>query len=192
MRWIAGLDVHYPEKHLARAAAVLFAFPERTPVEVTVVEDAVHFPYVPGLLSFREAPALLKALDGLRTKPDLLLVDGQGLAHPRRFGVACHLGLLSGLPAIGCAKSRLIGAAAEPGLERGDWTPLIDDAEVVGAILRTRPGVKPLYVSVGHRISLHTALDWVLACGGRYRLPEPCRLAHRAAGGGGVPIPAGS
>lgn len=190
VRWIAGLDVHYPEKHLAHAAVVLFAYPDMVPTEVAVIEDAVHFPYVPGLLSFREAPALLKALDRLRTKPDLLLIDGQGLAHPRRFGVACHLGLLTDIPAIGCAKSRLIGGAAEPGRDRGDWTPLIEGGETVGAVVRTRAGVSPLYVSTGHRVSLATARAWVLACGRHYRLPEPCRMAHRAAGGGHVPIQA--
>ena len=190
VRWIAGLDVHFPEKHLARAAVVLVAYPEMVPVEVAVVEDAVHFPYVPGLLSFREAPALLKALGRMRTKPDLLLIDGQGLAHPRRFGVACHLGLLADIPAIGCAKSRLIGVAGDPGPDRGDWTALIDSGEMVGAVVRTRAGVKPLYVSTGHRVSLETARTWVLACGGRFRLPEPCRLAHRLAGGGSVPVQA--
>ena len=140
-----------------------------------------RFPYVPGLLSFREAPAALAALGQLKTSPDILLCDGHGLAHPRRFGLACHLGLLSGLPSIGVAKSLLTGEHAPPAQERGAWTPLLDGGEVIGAALRTRPGAKPVYVSIGHRISLESALQVVLRCTGRYRLPETTRQAHRLA-----------
>ena len=136
---------------------------------------------MPGLLSFREVPALLAALEALDQMPDLLLCDGQGLAHPRRFGLACHLGVLSGLPSIGVAKSRLIGEHAEPGLEKGSWVPLLDDGETIGAVLRTRHGVRPLYISIGHRVALETAIAYVLACTPRYRLPETTRLADRLA-----------
>jgi deoxyribonuclease V len=137
------------------------------------------FPYVPGLLSFREAPAIIDALQQLSEKPDLLLVDGQGLAHPRRFGLACHLGVLADLPTIGVAKSRLVGAYEEPGTERGAWTPLIDGCETIGAVLRTRRAVRPVFVSIGHRICLQTAIDLVLRCTGHFRLPEPIRAADR-------------
>jgi deoxyribonuclease V len=149
----------------------------------------VTFPYVPGLLSFRETPVLLEPLSRVR-KPDLLLVDGQGFAHPRRFGIACHLGLLLDVPAIGCAKSRLCGEHAEPDWAAGSQAPLRDGGQVIGAVLRTRDGVNPIYVSVGHRIGLAEAAEWVLRCCRGLRLPEPTRLAHQAAGGpasGGAP-----
>ena len=162
---------------------MLFHFPSLKLVEVTIVEEPVRFPYIPGLLSFREAPAIEKAVTRLRQRPDLLLVDGQGIAHPRRMGVAAHLGLLLDIPAVGCAKSRLCGQATEPGPEAGSWTPLVEGEEVIGAVLRTRVGVKPLYVSIGHRVDLEGARRWVLACCRGYRLPEPSRWAHRAAGG---------
>jgi deoxyribonuclease V len=142
----------------------------------------VTFPYVPGLLSFREGPAVLDALDKLKSPPDLLIFDGHGLAHPRRFGLACHLGLLVDIPAIGCAKSRLCGQYEEPGPHRGDTMPLIDKGEVVGAAVRTRAGVKPVFVSIGHRVDLPTSIHYVLACCRGYRLPETTRWAHRLAG----------
>jgi deoxyribonuclease V len=138
---------------------------------------------VPGLLSFRETPAVLEALGRLSERPDLLLCDGQGYAHPRRFGLACHLGVLTGLPSIGVAKSRLIGTHGALPKEKGAWVPLLDGDEAVGAVLRTRDGVAPLYVSIGHRVSLPTAIRWVLACTTRYRLPETTRQAHRLASG---------
>jgi deoxyribonuclease V len=141
------------------------------------VEGDVSFPYVPGLLSFREIPLLTQALGRLETTPDLLLVDGQGYAHPRRIGIASHVGLLAGLPTIGCAKSRLCGEHAEPGRERGSQAPLLDGGEVIGTVLRTRDGIKPLYVSVGHLISLESAAAWVLRLATRVRLPEPVRVA---------------
>jgi deoxyribonuclease V len=140
---------------------------------------AISFPYVPGLLTFREAPGAIAAIEALRIRPDLLLCDGQGLAHPRRCGFASHLGLALDLPSIGAAKSRLTGSHEEPGGERGDWTPLVDDGEVIGACVRTRPGARPIYVSIGHRVTLETAIRLVLRCTTRYRLPEPTRLADQ-------------
>jgi deoxyribonuclease V len=135
---------------------------------------------VPGLLSFREIPVLLPAFRRLATRPDLLIVDGQGYAHPRRFGLACHLGVLFDLPTIGCAKSRLIGEHAPVGDTRGSSVDLMDDGELIGRVLRSRDGVKPLYVSVGHRIGLDAACDWLLRLGAGYRIPEPTRRADQA------------
>jgi deoxyribonuclease V len=138
-----------------------------------------RFPYVPGYLSFREIPAVLAVLERLSVRPDLVLCDGQGIAHPRRFGLASHIGVLTGLPTVGVAKSRLVGTHGEPGRERGDWVPLMDKDEIIGAVLRTRAGVKPIYVSIGHRVALETAIAFVLACTTRYRLPETTRAADR-------------
>jgi deoxyribonuclease V len=168
---------------MARAAAVLLSFPDLTPLGDSLVEEPVRYPYIPGLLSFREAPAVIAALEGLSEPPDLIMVDGQGRAHPRRFGIACHLGLLLDRPALGCAKSRLIGDYDEPPPEPGAWTPLTHHGEVIGAVVRTRAGVKPLFVSVGHRVSLETAVALVLACARGLRLPEPTRLADQLASG---------
>jgi len=142
-----------------------------------------RFPYVPGLLSFREGPGVLAAIARLTTPPDLILYDGQGIAHPRRLGIASHLGVLLDIPGIGVAKSRLIGQHATPGEEKGDWAPLLDKGERIGAVLRSRRGCLPLYVSTGHRVSLETAIALVLACTPRYRLPETTRQAHRLASG---------
>jgi len=169
---------------LARAAVAVLSYPELAVVEQHVVEAPVSFPYVPGLLSFREIPALAHAFAMVRTTPDLLLVDGQGYAHPRRFGIACHLGVLLDIPAIGCAKSRLCGKEATPGPARGATAELIDEGEVIGLVLRTRDGVKPVYVSVGHRIGLESAGGWVLRLCRGHRLPEPIRLADRLSKGG--------
>jgi deoxyribonuclease V len=140
----------------------------------------VRMPYIPGLLSFREAPALLAALRGLPRIPDVLLCDGQGVAHPRRFGVASHLGVLCDLPSVGCAKSRLTGTHGEPGLMRGDWTALRSGLEIIGSVLRTRDGGRPVYVSVGHRITLARSRSLVMRCSVGFRLPEPTRLADKA------------
>jgi deoxyribonuclease V len=167
----------------ARAAMVVLSFPDLQLVEVALAEEPVPFPYVPGLLSFREIPSILAAAERLTVDPDLVLVDGQGIAHPRRFGLASHLGVLLDKPTIGCAKTRLIGTHDEPYHEAGCYTDLFDGQELIGAVLRTRSHVKPLYISVGHQIDLPTALDRVLECCGGYRLPEPTRLAHQAAGG---------
>jgi deoxyribonuclease V len=147
-----------------------------------LVTERVEFPYVPGLLTFREAPLILAAFEKLTVTPDLVMVDGQGIAHPRRIGLAAHLGLCLGIPAIGCAKSRLIGEYAEPENESGSYTELSDKGEVIGAVVRTKAGVKPVYVSIGHMIDLPSAIDRVLDCCRGYRLPEPTRLAHIAAG----------
>lgn len=174
----AGVDAHCDADHVW-AAAVVMSLPSLAIVGCARAPRPLAFPYVPGLLSFREAPAIIDALRQLSEKPDLLLVDGQGLAHPRRFGLACHLGVLADLPAIGVAKSRLVGAYEEPGTERGAWTPLIDGGETIGAVLRTRRAVRPVFVSIGHRICLQTAIDLVLRCTGRFRLPEPIRAADR-------------
>ncbi|HHM06360.1 MAG TPA: deoxyribonuclease V [Gammaproteobacteria bacterium] len=181
---VAGVDVGFEQDGaITRAAVVVLGFPGLMPLEHTIARLPTSFPYIPGLLSFREAPAVLKALDALRTPPDLLLCDGQGIAHPRRFGLACHLGVLTDLPAVGVAKSRLVGHHGPAGNEKGDWTPLKDKEEIIGAVLRTRRGVRPVYVSSGHRISLATAIDYVLRCTTRFRLPETTRAAHRLASG---------
>jgi len=245
---VAGIDVGF-EKHgtVTRAAVVVLDFPSLAPVEQAVARQPTCFPYVPGYLSFREVPAVLAAMKKLHTPPDLLLCDGQGLAHPRRFGLACHLGLLLDIPSIGVAKSRLIGTHAEVPDMKGAWVPLFDNPssppvpagvhenlvhpfggadvhrtsakapphlpqgekepsprplsrkrergvlydrsrgalraqrEIIGAVLRTRAGVKPVYVSVGQRISLATAIEYVMRCTTRYRLPETTRHAHRLA-----------
>lgn len=175
-RYVAGLDVAYDGDRLAAAVVVLDC---ETLVEVdrAVVLGETTFPYVPGLFAFREVPGLMEALEKLRTTPDLLVCDGQGLAHPRRFGLACHLGVLTGLPAIGAAKTAFVGTHAEPGPARGELADLIVDNEVVGAVLRTQDGVKPIYVSIGHRVSLPTAVQHVLHLAPRYRLPETTRAA---------------
>lgn len=182
VRRVAGLDVGFERQGtLTRAAVAVLSFPELALLESALVRRPTRFPYIPGLLSFREVPALLEALDRLSAPPDLLLCDGQGLAHPRRFGLACHLGVLSGLPSIGVAKSRLIGDHGPLGPAQGDRTWLWDGDEIIGCLLRTRREVRPLYVSLGHRISLETAIHYVLACTTRYRLPETTRQAHRLA-----------
>lgn len=161
----------------------MLSYPELEIVEVAVEQAALIFPYVPGLLSFRETPVLAAAFAKLRSPFDLLLVDGQGYAHPRRFGIACHLGLLLDVPAIGCAKSRLVGEHETPDVEAGSRVDLLDHGERIGGVLRTRAGVSPLYVSVGHRIGQRQSEAWVLRCCRGYRLPEPARIAHQAAGG---------
>jgi deoxyribonuclease V len=177
-RLVAGLDAAFAGERCV-AAVVLWDLHERRVVEERVAVRPLRFPYVPGLLSFREAPGLLAALRRLCTEPDLLLCDGHGLAHPRRFGIACHVGVLTGLPTIGCAKSRLVGTYAEPALRRGARAPLEDAGEVVGSVLRTRPDAKPLFVSIGHRVDLPSAERVVLACAREHRLAEPIRLADR-------------
>jgi deoxyribonuclease V len=188
VRTVAGVDVGYDEERgMARAAVVALSFPGLRPVDWAVARVPVRFPYVPGLLSFREIPAALAAFERLRRMPDLILCDGQGIAHPRRFGIASHLGLLLDRPTIGVAKTRLVGEHRVPAQRRGAWTPLTDAGEVIGAVLRTRAGARPLYVSIGHRVSLATALAWVLACTPRYRLPETTRAAHRLASGAATP-----
>ncbi len=183
-RLIAGIDISAPDAQgVARGAVVALSYPGFGIVEVKVAEGKIRFPYVPGLLSFRESPLILAACEKLCCLPDLVLVDGQGIAHPRRFGLASHVGLFLDLPTIGCAKSILCGQHQPVGEETGSHAELLDKGELVGAALRTKSGVKPIYVSVGHRISLASALQWVIRCCHGHRLPEPTRMAHLAAGG---------
>jgi deoxyribonuclease V len=160
----------------------VFSFPALEPLANATATRPVEFPYVPGLLAFRELPALLEAYAGLAEEPDLLLVDGHGLAHPRRFGIACHLGVELDRPSIGCGKSLLVGEHAEPAPRRGSSTLLLHRGERIGRCLRTRAGVRPVYVSIGHRCALEHAVSIVLACAPRYRLPEPIRAADHLAG----------
>ncbi len=178
LRRVAGCDVACDGETLIAAVVVLDAA-SRKVVEIAEARRAARFPYVPGLLSFREIPVLLEAFAKIRGRPDALLCDGQGRAHPRRFGLACHLGLWLDIPSVGVAKSRLIGTADEPGRSRGSSTPILHEGEVVGRLLRSRDGVRPLYVSVGHRVTLEDAVRLVLAMGAGFRLPEPTRLADR-------------
>jgi deoxyribonuclease V len=186
IRTVAGIDLAYPRTATGvitgRAAVVVLAFPGLEIVEEHVVTRPVTFPYIPGLLSFREAPIALAALQQVRIQPDVLFVDGHGIAHPRRFGIASHLGILLDLPTIGIAKSILVGHAADPGALPGDATPLMHGDEQIGTALRTRPRSKPIYVSPGHRVSLETAASLAMQCAQGYRLPEPTRLADRLAG----------
>ena len=184
VRHVAGVDVGYAADGRAmRAAVAVLSLPRLELVASATAVQPARFPYLPGLLSFREAPAVVEAFGRLPLAPDLVLYDGHGLAHPRRFGVATHLGLLLDLPCIGVAKTRLVGEHEPVPAAKGKWAPLVDRDEVVGAVLRTRAGVKPLFVSIGHRISLATAVRYVMACVTRYRLPETTRWAHRLASG---------
>jgi deoxyribonuclease V len=178
LRYVAGVDSAFTDDECV-AGVVLWDAREARVVEAHVASKSLAFPYVPGLLSFREAPAILAALRKLGRRPDALLVDGHGLAHPRRFGIACHLGVITGVPTAGCAKSRLTGEHREPAAARGSRATLTDRAEDVGSVLRTREGSKPLFVSVGHLLDLATAERIVLACGGGHRLPEPTHRADR-------------
>ncbi len=183
-RFIAGVDISVKrEQGTATGAVVVLSYPGLELVEARVVSGKIDFPYVPGLLSFRELPLTLAACEKLTITPDLMLVDGQGIAHPRRIGLASHLGLWLDTPTIGCAKSLLCGCHDAPGSEAGTYAEIVDEGEVVGAALRTRSGVTPVYVSTGHKIDLKAAIYWVLRCCRGYRLPEPTRLAHLAAGG---------
>ena len=182
IRYVAGVDAGFENAGaITRAAVAVLSFPTLQLVESAIARRPTTFPYVPGLLSFREAPTILDALAQLKTPPDLLLCDGQGIAHPRRLGIASHLGLLMDLPAIGVAKSRLVGVHDDLPAQKGAWVPLLDQGETIGAVLRTRTGTKPVYVSSGHRISLPTAIDYVLQCTPKYRLPETTRWADKLA-----------
>jgi deoxyribonuclease V len=183
---IAGVDVSVKGAR-AQAAVVLLSYPDLAPFRATTAELPVSFPYVPGLLAFREGPVVLAALEQLEDRPDVLMFDAQGLAHPRRMGLATHLGVLLDMPAVGCAKSRLCGTHGEPDGQKGSRTPLVDGDEVIGAVVRTRDRVQPVFVSVGHRVDLETSVSLVLGCATRYRLPEPTRWAHRVAGGERLP-----
>jgi len=183
-RFIAGVDISVGKAQgVATGAVVVLEYPELRLVETQVAQGRLDFPYVPGLLSFRESPLTLAACEKLAITPDLILVDGQGIAHPRRLGLASHLGLFLDIPTIGCAKSLLCGRHEEPSFDAGSYAEIVDRGETIGAALRTRPGVKPVYVSIGHKVDLEAAIYWVLKCCRGYRLPEPTRLAHLAAGG---------
>lgn len=177
-RTVAGVDVGFEKGNtVARAAVVVLDYATLEPLDYALARLPVAFPYVPGLLSFRECPVILRALEALRAPPELLLCDGQGIAHPRRLGIASHLGVLTGLPAVGVGKSRLVGRHDPVPEARGGWTPLRDRDETIGAVLRTRVGTKPLFISPGHRVTLATAIDHVMHCVTRYRLPETTRWA---------------
>jgi deoxyribonuclease V len=178
---VAGVDAAFTASQVI-AAACLFSFPSLEPLEDRVAVRELRFPYVTGFLSFREGEAIMEAVRGLSRKPDLLLVDGQGIAHPRRIGIASHVGVLLGLPTVGCAKSRLIGEYAEIGPRKGAAVPLRDKGETIGAVVRTRNGVRPLFVSPGHRVDIAQAVAFTLACTGATRIPEPLRRAHFLAG----------
>lgn len=186
---VAGIDAGFEQAGtLTRAAVVVLKLPELTLLEQAIAYRPTTFPYVPSLLSFREMPTVLDALTQLTLEPDLILCDGAGIAHPRRLGIASHLGILINKPTIGVAKSRLIGTHDELPPEKGAWVPLMDRGETIGAVLRSRTGTKPLYVSPGYRIRLDTAVDYVLQCTPKYRLPETTRLADRLASNRG-PMP---
>lgn len=182
--YVAGVDVGFEDKgKTTRAAIAVLKYPELTLADTSLARCPTVFPYVPGYLSFRELPAVLQALDKLNIIPDMFLCDGQGIAHPRRFGIACHLGVLTDIPSIGIGKSRLLGSYQEPGQHKGDYSELFDKGECIGIVLRSRERVKPLFVSPGHRVSLDSARHWALLCTTRYRLPETTRHAHRLASG---------
>ena len=178
---IAGIDVGIRNKETMHAAVVVFSYPELVQLQVATAERPLSYPYVPGLLTYREAPAVLAALSELETAPDVLMFDGQGIAHPRRMGLAAHLGVLLDVRSIGCAKSRLTGTYEEPVEGKGAYTLLYDGDEVIGAVLRTRTRVRPVYVSIGNKMLLPASIDLVLGSCTRYRLPEPTRWAHHFA-----------
>ncbi len=182
---VAGVDVSIPRfANIGRAAVVILSFPQLELVEVQRAERDLEFPYIPGFLSFRETPIVLAAFDKIKNVPDVIIVDGQGIAHPRRLGIAAHLGLLLDLPTIGCAKSHLYGTFDEPGPTRGSTSPLLaPGGDQIGAVVRTKDNTKPVFISPGHKVSIETSVRMILECTTRYRLPEPIRAAHNAAGG---------
>ncbi len=183
IRLIAGADLAFdPATDTAFAGVIVYSFPELEEVERRSARLKLRFPYVPGLLSFREGPVLCAAFARLQNNPDVILIDGHGRAHPRRFGIACHMGVLFDKPSIGCAKSLLVGSYEEPGLNAGATTPLVHENECVGMVLRTRTRVNPLYVTVGHRVSLPTAVEIVKKCCDGFRIPKPTREADHFVG----------
>lgn len=183
IRAVAGSDLAIDKRRKrVVAAVVVMSFPGLEVIETRTVASPLDFPYIPGLLSFREIPALIKCLRRVRAGFDVMLCDGQGIAHPRGVGIASHLGILIDTPTVGCAKSRLVGEHDEPGRRKGDYTRLIYEGKQIGSVLRSRDDVKPLFISPGHRVDHPSARRITLACTTRYRLPEPTRRAHIAAG----------
>lgn len=184
INYIAGVDIGFEQQQnitLTRAVIVVLSYPSLKVVDYVLHREKTNMPYIPGLLSFRETPAALAAFKQLKQQPDLIMVDGQGIAHPRRLGVASHLGLWLDIPTIGVAKSRLCGKYQIIPKHKGSWVPLEDNNELIGAVLCSKENIKPLFISIGHRVSLETALKWVTACLTKYKLPEPTRLADRLA-----------
>lgn len=181
VRLVAGVDVSV-KNNISQAAVVVATYPDLTIVETALAHRPTPFSYISGLLTFREGPVLEEAFENLRHEPDALIFDGMGRAHPRRIGIAAHMGLFLGKPTIGCGKTHFIGAYVEPPNDRGAWSPLVDQGEVIGAILRTRPRTKPVYISVGHLADLPSAIALTMGCTRKFRLPEPIRMAHHAAG----------
>ncbi|NDJ22717.1 deoxyribonuclease V [Nostoc sp. B(2019)] len=182
IRYVAGVDMGFEaDGTISRAAVAVLSFPDLQVVETSLARRPTTFPYIPGFLSFREIPAVLDALEKIQIIPDIILCDGQGIAHPRRLGIASHLGVIIDIPTIGVAKSLLIGKHEDLPETKGSLQPLIHRGETIGAVLRTRTGVKPLYISSGHRVSLSTAIDYVLRCTPKYRLPETTRVADKLA-----------
>tara|TARA_B100000745_G_scaffold299691_1_gene251115 strand:+ start:529 stop:1209 length:681 start_codon:yes stop_codon:yes gene_type:complete len=180
VKLVAGVDVAY-QKHGDKLVAAVVVLDAETldVIETSIAEAQVQFPYIPGLFSFRELPPLINAFDQLQHKPNLVVCDGQGLAHPRRFGLACHLGVIFNIPSIGCGKTRLLGKHEEPVKERGGIAPLMDNNEVIGAAVRTQTNIKPIYVSIGHKISLNSACHWITRLSPAFRLPETTRQADQ-------------
>lgn len=180
IQYVAGIDVAYSKINDKLIAAIVILESDSLKlVESVTVEDTVQFPYIPGLFSFRELPPIIKAFKKIKTTPQLVVCDGQGLAHPRRFGLACHLGTLYDIPTIGCGKTRLLGNYQEPEQHRGAQSPLIDNSEIIGNVLRTQNNINPIFVSIGHRVSLTTACHWILKLSPKYRLPETTRQADQ-------------
>lgn len=181
VRHVAGVDVSVKD-NISHAAVVVATFPDLTPVETVTATQPTPFPYIPGLLSFREGPVLTEAFSRLQQIPDVFIFDGMGILHPRRLGIAAHMGLWLDRPTIGCGKTHLVGQYADPAPEKGAFSPVLHRGERLGVVLRTRTQVKPVYISVGHRADLDSAVALILACTRRYRLPDPIRMAHDAAG----------
>ncbi len=178
LRFIAGVDAAFSENYVI-GTVCLYKYHDLIPLEDAYAVTKISFPYIPGFLSFREGPSIIKAINNLKIKPDIVLFDGQGIAHPKGLGIASHIGVLLNIPTIGCAKSRLVGDYTETGIRKGDYTLLKYHGKIVGAVLRTRNNVKPVFVSPGHMINLKEAIDVVLKCTGKYRIPEPLRRADR-------------
>lgn len=174
--YVAGVDAAFLDDKII-SVACLFKYPEADIIQEDYIVKKVTFPYIPGLLSFREGPAVIDAIKGLQTKPDIILVDGQGIAHPKGIGIASYIGVLLDIPTIGCAKSRLIGEYKEPGNKRGDWSFLKHEGKTIGAVLRTQDDTRPLFISPGHRTDLKSSIRIVLGCTGKYRLADPVRRA---------------